>query len=610
MGLEVEWDPYDTFNPSQADWNLTFQRLDFMRPGFLRVVEPASEYFKGYDSHHNPTYRWHSRHVKQLLTILAYAKSRGITVVLGDWGNPLINGDARIPVDFLQQLRDTYGFTNIRYYNLINEPNGQANCDFACWTGMVKTLAPALVNAGQVQLVGPDNANSWDDTQAAYKLDTTAGLDADNPLGGDSWVTQTLNATPARIGAYDSHRYGTIWGIEHGIYEDQMRSRREQISNSDSPRKPYFAGEVGMTARQVSPFALHMTNRSELEALIDPSAQTSASPFVDSQPHIKEFVYGVWMGDMMIQALSAGSSGASAWDLDDAMHVGGQYGSQNLKQWGFWNSLGGQDGYPASDLNPRPWYYAWAALSRSFPAGSQPLAVPSTTIAGLRVAAAKVPVGRRFRVSFAVVNDSSSPHTIVLKVPSARGHASFNSYHYFVGDPAASGLVRRLRPAAGIPVALPSRGLVILSSVKPISLHEGKHELVDELDEWRKVESHTKGFEFDHGIPARFNDDHSRVVSKTGKPQDLIYRARHITSFELKAYYKNSLQLRAYRSPNGRKWTAIPLASTTPAPALGGHGRFLVELLPDTGLPPSTSRIEIVLAGRSTELSEVVIEYR
>ena len=53
---------------------------------------------------------------------------------------------------------------------------------------------------------------------------------------------------------------------------------------------------------------------------------------------------------MMIQAIGAGLAGASAWDLDDAMHVGGQYGADNLKRWGFWNSLGGQDGYPASDL--------------------------------------------------------------------------------------------------------------------------------------------------------------------------------------------------------------------------------------------------------------------
>ena len=169
MGLGVEWDPYDSFRPTQADWDLTFQRLDFMRPGFIRVVEPASDYFAGYDADHNPVYRWTAPHVVELRTILDYAKSRGITVVLGDWSNPIINGDPRIPADFLAQLHDVYGYTNIKYYNLINEPNYLAGCDFGCWTGVVKALSTEFSSLGLnswLALVGPDNANSWDDTSS------------------------------------------------------------------------------------------------------------------------------------------------------------------------------------------------------------------------------------------------------------------------------------------------------------------------------------------------------------------------------------------------------------------------------------------------------------
>src|SRR5436305_14204404 len=57
MGLGVQLDPYDSYRPGTAKWNMIFRRLDFMRPGFLRVVEPASDYFGGYDSAHNPVYR-------------------------------------------------------------------------------------------------------------------------------------------------------------------------------------------------------------------------------------------------------------------------------------------------------------------------------------------------------------------------------------------------------------------------------------------------------------------------------------------------------------------------------------------------------------------------
>src|SRR2546421_3019055 len=247
MGLAVQWDPYDSFQPTQADWNRTFQRLDYMRPGFIRVVEPASDYFAGYDASHHPLYRWTARHVVQLRAILDYAKSRGIAVVLGDWGNPLINGDARIPAGFLSQLHDVYGYTNIRYYNLINEPNYAQGCDFGCWTGMVRTLSTQFTKLGLtnwLKLVGPDNANSWDDTSSAQARDRASGLDTDNPIGGDSWVTKTLQAIPGLIGAYDSHRYATIWGVENGVYGDQMLARREQISNLDSPSKRYFEGEV------------------------------------------------------------------------------------------------------------------------------------------------------------------------------------------------------------------------------------------------------------------------------------------------------------------------------------------------------------------------------
>jgi hypothetical protein len=374
----VEVDPYDTLAPAQLDWPLITQRLDFMSPGFLRVVEPASTYFAGYSASGEPMYKWTSPSVQELAMILTYAQSRGIPVVLGDWADPLIGGDARIPADFLLALRDIYGFTVVRYYNVINEPNNAgASCPFACWTNIMQAVAAEFARAGLtgvVSLVGPDDANSWDDTPSAQASDLQSGLDSDNPIGGDSWVTDSLRSIPTLIGAYDSHRYATIPGIEGGVYGDQMRARRLEISNLDSAAKPYFAGEVGVVARQTSPFTRDEAPRAitrPLAELLDPSAIGAQSgTFLDSQPHIDEFDYGVWMGDMMIQAIDSGLSGASAWDLDDAMHTGGGYGAANLKKWGFWNSLGGQDGYPASDLELRPWYYAWSVLSRAFPAGS------------------------------------------------------------------------------------------------------------------------------------------------------------------------------------------------------------------------------------------------
>jgi hypothetical protein len=640
MGLGVELDPYDTVAPGQMNWALLTQRLAFMRPGFLRVVEPASTYFSGYDATGNPTYRWTDPHVQELLSILSIAKDLGITVVLGDWGDPLIGGDARIPIEFIGELRSTYGYTNIAYYNVTNEPNDSVSCDFTCWTKMMKAIAAEIDREGYqswLSLVGPDNANSWDDTQTAQGLDRTVGLDRDNPLGGDSWLSDTLTSIPSLIGAYDSHRYATIWGIEHGVYGDQVRARREEISNLDSPAKPYFAGEVGLTAREVSPFTARDSLKSRTSgswlALMDPSSSSRVSTFVDSQPHIADFDYGVWMGDMMIQSLGAGLAGASAWDLDDAMHVGGQYGAEDLKRWGFWNSLGGQDGYPASDLALRPWYYAWSVLSRAFPAGSESLTVPASGVPGVRVAAARIPDGSGFDLSLAVVNDSDTPRTITLTVPSVAGEVTLARYDYFSTRQRVDGngfaLPDQIAPArlsTGVTVSLPSRGLVVLTSLGfsgPVALDQGTRPLRDNLRNWGQTYARTSGLTFDHSNPSEFNYAPSRVMvrpprktktktktksKRKSKPkppptQFLAYRASQVTSFEVKAYSQRAPQVAAYGSEDGSVWAPIALASTDPAPAVGGV-QMLSELLPASPLPAGINRIKLVLH-QGTEIAQV-----
>ena len=148
------------------------------------------------------------------------------------------------------------------------------------------------------------------------------------------------------------------------------------------------------------------------------------------------------------------------------MHVGGQYGSQNLKQWGFWNSLGGQDGYPASDRQLRPWYYPWSVLARSFPAGSRPLLVPSTGVPGLRVAAAKIPNAGKYDLSFAVVNDSDAAR--VDQAGRALGHCAGDagSLRLFRGDrptdasgfPVPKLVLQQVDLSRGVTLHLPSRG--------------------------------------------------------------------------------------------------------------------------------------------------------
>jgi hypothetical protein len=78
-----------------------------------------------------------------------------------------------------------------------------------------------------------------------------------------------------------------------------------------------------------------------------------------------------------------------------------------------------------------------------------------------------------------------------------------------------------------------------------------------------------------------------------------------VTSFQLKAYSKTTPQLSVYGSEDGSVWAPLALASTEPAPAVGGQQMFS-ELLPASGLPAGINRLKVVLR-RGTELAAVAI---
>ena len=108
----------------------------------------------------------------------------------------------------------------------------------------------------------------------------------------------------------------------------------------------------------------------------------------------------------------------------------------------------------------------------------------------------------------------------------------------------------------------------------------------------------------------RSRRDRSRATAKGRRTRYIIYHAHHITSFELKAYYRGRLALRVYRSDHGHRWYPVGLESTEPAPALEGDGWCLVDLLARGALSADTHALKIELASRRVELSQVAIAYR
>ena len=61
----------------------------------------------------------------------------------------------------------------------------------------------------------------------------------------------------------------------------------------------------------------------------------------------------------------------AAWMLDDAMHSNGDSGkTEDIKIWGFWNTLGKEVFHASKEEAIRPWFYTWSLMCRYFPSGT------------------------------------------------------------------------------------------------------------------------------------------------------------------------------------------------------------------------------------------------
>ena len=131
LGNGVQWDPYQLdygngrVTISESDWNKLYARLDHMRPQFIRMMVYTTDYLK--NGKLDEMYDF-----DQVSKILTYCQERGITVMMGDWGGRMVDpvtnridtfmlSNAARYADFLVNRK---GYDCIKYYNMINEPNG------------------------------------------------------------------------------------------------------------------------------------------------------------------------------------------------------------------------------------------------------------------------------------------------------------------------------------------------------------------------------------------------------------------------------------------------------------------------------------------------------
>ena len=443
IGAGVQWDPYE-YPPSTEAWKTTLARLDYMRPAFFRVMTGAN-YCLGFDTAGNPRYVWSqgepagTDRLTWLFNILDYAQARKIDVMLGEWSPPRGLGGiagpqdprwARIITDFVNYLTTQKKYSVIKYYNLMNEPNGGwmwpgSKVDYDAWATGIRNLRAEFDAHGLkgLPIAGPDNSGNWD------------------------WLDRCSREFPDHFGAWEMHWYARDSDVLDGKIEALLREKSGVLKENDAKfaSKRRFMGEAGMI-----------------------EGKTNG----DQQPRVKTFPYGVLMADYFAQVARAGWMGAIAWDLDDALHaVSGRHRPNppddiTLKIWGFWNTQGSAMGNP-QDEALRPWFYTWSLMGRLFPKGSRIVEVKGgENVRGLRAIAAAAPF------SVMIVNDSDEPRTVLVRAPDA-GQKDLLTYRYFDqerpadkdGYPLPAATLPKADLKTGVKVDLPSRGVVFLTSL-------------------------------------------------------------------------------------------------------------------------------------------------
>lgn len=388
LGNGVQWGGYESLANWTGNKNLTvsdkeklFERVSFMCPQLLRIMISAGSTYLD-NNEFTPGEN------NNLLSILDYCQSNNIPVVFGEWGH---TGGSSIDenwldkaVDFLTYLVVDKKYTCIKYYNMVNEPNGDwssINGDYDLWQNLIIQLHEKMdANEAlkEIEIIGPDIA-IWD-TNLTW------------------WIDKTLNGIGTIIGMYDIHTYPTESLVRGGNYQDLIMAYKRVADTS----KPMLMGELG--------FKYSASSNLGQENLRRIAQDKYASD--DSNMFVYDSFYGIDIADALMQNMLAGYSGVILWNMDDAMYNNPVNGNEKLKRWGFWNILGSEKFESDDDENIRPWFYTASLMCRYFPKGSCIFEVQLPDKFGVRAIAAE----KDGKYTIAIVNSHMVNYDIKLKM--------------------------------------------------------------------------------------------------------------------------------------------------------------------------------------------------
>ena len=465
----VQWSAYPHADSKEAEWGAlmtpekwdrVYQRLDYIKPGIVRVMDQAGwRYFKGVDQAGNPKLNFDSDEVKALFRVLDYCQKNNIVVIFGEWGAPgFWNEPGKIDraddprwihmiTRYLDFLINKKAYSCIKYYNLVNEPNGNwasTNGDWEQWKKGLLMLNDSISAIGlkdKLTIAGPDAVVNYDNPASAYK--------------GLQWMDETIAQLNSTVGVYDVHAYPDGDFVRSGEFGKYYGNISQKVKATG---KKLILGELGLK------YSGEMYNKNRALAEADPNASKD-----DSNMFVYDYFYGLDVADALIQAMNNGLEGAIAWDLDDAMHTQGDTGDKSkLKRWGMWNSLGTELCGKPEDENLRPWFYTWSLMCRFFPSGMNVAGSTVPPTCPLRVVSGFI----GDQVSVAILNNTDQLQEICLKGKGMPVVKEWNKYVYVDGSRAvdANGFptpAESIRSdLSGFQLSIQPKSFVLLTNLK------------------------------------------------------------------------------------------------------------------------------------------------
>lgn len=388
---------------SESDWEQMFTRVRFMRPGIVRIMgSQGGNYLIG--GVYNPE---KSKNI--LFKILDFCQAESITVIWGEWGH--VGGTSidmewlNRSVSFLDYLVNTKKYSCVKYFTMVNEPNGSWSSVggvFNLWRDLVLEtydLMAAKNLTDKIKLITPD-----------VTLSSGAFIGV-SPVT-HPFVTNSVNALGDITEVFDYHLYPANDQVENDKFLNSVKAYKDLFPIGSEA----IIGELGFKYLPNSPKGI----LNEQLKMADPYADVSACMMV------YESIYGIDMSAAIIQLMMAGYKGALVWRLDDAMYM--NYSSEGVKtnRWGFWNSLGAEAFGNAADEELRPWFYPVSLLMRFFPAGCDILKIDTPQISGLYGVASK----KNGKYTIALINTSSTSKTFDLKMRGGRKLNDMKKFEY------------------------------------------------------------------------------------------------------------------------------------------------------------------------------------